>query len=83
MDARKRRRSDNDVTGELCRRFGVIAVQKGFVTIDELKAAVLIQVDDDVNGREHRLVGSILFDRGLITDDQIDSVLKEQKRSVL
>jgi hypothetical protein len=82
MDPQKRRKSDDGVTSEICHRFGAIAVHKGFITLDELKTAVLIQVDDDVNGREHRLLGSILFDRGLITEDQIDTVLLELKKGL-
>lgn len=83
MDERRRRKNDNDVTGELCHRFGAIAVHKGFITLDELKTAVLIQVDDDVNGREHRLLGSILYDRGLITEHQIDIVLQDLKKTLV
>ena len=80
MDPRNRRKTDNDVTGELCHRFGVTAVRKGFITLDALKTAVLIQVDDDVNGLEHRLLGNILFDSGQITEEQIDVVLQELKK---
>jgi len=82
MDPRKRRKSDNDVTGDICHRFGAIAVHKRFITLDQLKTAVLIQVDDDVNGREHRLLGTILFDRGLLTEDQIDAVLQDLKKTL-
>jgi hypothetical protein len=82
MDPRNRRKTDNDVTGELCHRFGVIAVRKGFITLDELKTAVLIQVDDDVNGLEHRTLGNILCDRGQITEEQIDIVLQELKKTL-
>lgn len=82
MDVQKRRKSDNGSTGGFYHRFGAIAVHKGFITLDELKTAVLIQVDDDVNGREHRLLGSILFDRGRITESQIDSVLQELKKTL-
>ena len=55
-------------------------MNKGFVTIDELKAAVMEQVDDDVNGKEHRLLGSILYEKGLITEGQIEAVLLELKK---
>jgi hypothetical protein len=82
MDNHKRRKSDSDVTGDLCRRFGAIAVCNGFVTIDEMKAAIMDQIDDDVSGREHRLLGSILFSRGLITERQIEIVLQELKETL-
>jgi len=46
---------------KLCRRFGTIAVKKGFVSKDRLKEAFMEQLDDNLNGREHRLIGTILF----------------------
>jgi len=53
----ERKKSDSDVTRCRCHRFGAIAVLKGFVTIDEVKAAIMDQVEDDLSGREHRLLG--------------------------
>jgi len=79
MDQPKRRKRDDNVTGDMCHRFGAIAVHKGFVTIEEMKAAVMEQIDDDISGREHRLLGTILYDRGLITEHQIGTVLQELK----
>ncbi len=76
----RRRKSDAGVTSDLCHRFGAIAVHKGFVTIDEVKAAIMEQVDDDLGGREHRLLGSILLKRGLITEHQIETVLLELRK---
>jgi hypothetical protein len=76
----KRRKHDEDVTGYFCHRFGAIAVHKGFVTIDEVKAAIMEQVEDDLNGREHRILGIILHDRGLITENQIETVLLELRK---
>lgn len=76
----KRRKHDDDVTGYFCHRFGAIAVHKGIVTIDEVKAAIMEQVEDDLNGREHRLLGSILHERGLITEHQIETVLLELRK---
>lgn len=82
MDNPKRRRNDGDVTSDLCRRFGAIAVRMGFVTIDEMKAAIMEQIDDNISGREHRLLGSILFSRGLITEGQIEIVLRDLKQAL-
>ena len=80
MEVRKRRRSDATMTRGSYRRFGSIAVHRSLITLDELKSAILIQIDDDVNGRDHRLLGGILFDQGVITEDQIDDVLAELKK---
>lgn len=81
MDNPRRRKNDAGVAGDLCRRFGAVAVRKGFVTIDEMKAAIMEQIDDNVSGREHRLLGGILFSRGLITERQIETVLLELKQT--
>ncbi len=78
----KRRKADATVTGDHCRRFGAIAVHKGFVSLEEVKSAVGEQIDDDINGREHRLLGTILYDNGFITEYQIDTVLQELKKTL-
>jgi hypothetical protein len=62
---------------KLCRRFGTIAVKKGFVSMSQIKDAFMEQLDDDLNGREHRLIGTILFEKDLMTWDQVNMVLKE------
>ncbi len=58
-------------------RFGNIAVHMGFVTAEQLKEAVVLQVEDDIFERPHRLIGEILLENGWITDEQIDTVLNE------
>jgi len=78
----KRRKTDATVTGEHCRRFGAIAVQKGFVSLEEIKAAMAEQIDDNVNGSEHRLLGAILYDNGFITENQVDKVLEELAKTL-
>ena len=39
---------DKEISGKYCNRFGVIAVDKGFVTADQLKEALTEQADDKV-----------------------------------
>jgi hypothetical protein len=71
---------------ELEKRFGTLAVQKGFITVDQLFEAIEIQVKEDLEQGKHRLIGTILFEHGLITVLQIDNVLKsmaKQSKSVL
>jgi hypothetical protein len=62
---------------KLCRRFGTIAVKKGFVSKDQIKEAFMEQLDDDLKGKEHRLIGEILFEKELLTWDQVKIVLTE------
>ena len=57
------------------RRFGTIAVEKGFITIEQLVEAMNIQIVENVEKGKHRPLGTILFEQGLITNHQIDEVL--------
>jgi len=64
--------------------FGALAVEMGYITIDQLVDALSIQAREDVEKKTHRLLGSILFERDYITGEQlqhlVDSVL--EKRAV-
>ena len=64
-------------TMDYCRRFGQVAVERGFITPERLKEALGEQVDDDLANRRHRLLGEILFERNWMTVDQIESVLDD------
>lgn len=59
------------------KRFGVCAVQKGFIKAEDLIAALTIQVNEDLSEGTHRLLGDILFDMDLLTSPQIEEVLSE------
>ena len=54
-----------------------IAVGKGFVSAENLRKAIDIQVQEDLDGERHRLIGGILFDLDLMTTEQIDEVLQK------
>ena len=58
------------------KRFGVVAVQKGFITPDQLFKALKVQVQDDLEKGDHRLLGEILFDEGVMTWTQVGEVLE-------
>lgn len=59
------------------KRFGTVAVEKGFITLDQLLKAINIQIMENMEEEDqHRLIGTILFEQGLLTTPQIDDVLK-------
>jgi hypothetical protein len=58
------------------KRFGVTAVEKGFITVDQLFDAMRIQLTEEIEKKEHRLLGTILFDMGVLSPPQIDEVLR-------
>jgi len=60
-----------------CARFATIAVEKGFITAEQARAALAEQLGDDLARKRHRLIGHILFEKAWITPRQIDLVLKE------
>lgn len=62
---------------EYQRRFGQAAVERGFITRAQLKAALAEQVDDELAGRPHRLLGDILLEKKWMTPAEIDVILCE------
>ena len=61
---------------KLDKRFGSVAVEKKFITIENLYEAMKIQIQDDLSGSVHRPIGQILWELGVITNEQIGEVLK-------
>jgi hypothetical protein len=58
------------------KRFGFIAVEMGFITLDQIIEAMKIQVREDLEKPKHRLVGEILVYLGFMNPSQVDEVLK-------
>ena len=68
---------DKEVSQKYCYRFGKIAVQKKFINGDQLKEAIIDQLEDNLNDKPHRLIGKILIDKNLMSLEQVDEVLNE------
>ena len=62
-------------TEHLEKRFGILAVEKGFITADQVIDALRIQVMEDIEKGKHRLIGRILLEQGQITLSQIEELL--------
>jgi hypothetical protein len=69
-------------TEHLEKRFGVLAVEMGLITANQVIDALRIQVTEDVEKGKHRLIGRILLEQGLITLSQIDEVLKSMGKNL-
>lgn len=69
-------------TEHLEKRFGISAVQKGFITANQVIEALKIQVTEDVEKGKHRLIGRILLEQGLITLQPIDDVLESMGKGL-
>jgi len=61
---------------KLDKRFGTVAIEKGFVEPEHIFEAMEIQILENLEGSEHRLIGQILWEKGYITTKQIDEVVK-------
>lgn len=57
-------------------RFGKVAVDKRFITMDQMLNAIEVQVKENIAFGTHRKIGMILLEGGHITMEQIDEVLK-------
>ena len=62
--------------GKLDKRFGAVAIDKGFITLENLIEAMKIQILENLQGLDHRLIGQILWEEGHIKTEQINEVLK-------
>jgi len=63
-------------TEHLEKRFGVIAIEKGYVSAEQFVDALKVQVMDDINKGKHRLIGRILLEQGIMNPEQINAVLE-------
>ena len=62
------------------KRFGVIAVEKGFITKEQLFEAMKIQVEENLSGKPHTLIGIILIKLGYLIREEADHVLLAMKK---
>ena len=60
------------------KRFGVIAIDKGFITVDDLAKGLTVQVNEDRKIMPHRLLGEVFFHMGLMADTQVEEVLHDE-----
>jgi hypothetical protein len=61
------------------RRFGVIAMEKGFINADQLWEALVTQKAQMTGDIERRHVGMILKDLGYLSVSQVNEVLETMK----
>ena len=57
------------------KRFGICAVEKGYIIADDLVQALITQVSEDIRKVPHRLLGEIFIAMGVMTAPQVEDVL--------
>jgi len=65
------------------KRFGAIAVEKGFITTDQLTEALSIQARENTEKGVHRLLGQILMDLGYMREAQVEEVVDTLSHAVI
>lgn len=60
-------------------RFGILAVEKGYITERELGRAVSQQMKEDLAQTHQRFLGEILLEMGFINNSEIQDVLHSLK----
>lgn len=71
--------NDRDHSVRYAQKFGQIAINRGFINMDQVQEALTEQLS--LNSfrrlRPRKLIGEILFENGWITLKQIEIILKE------
>jgi len=62
------------------KRFGVIAVEEGYITKEQLFEALKTQIEEDLSGKPHTLIGIILIKLGYLTREEADDILLAMKK---
>jgi len=57
------------------RRFGFTAVEKGYITVDQLVEAMKIQIKKDCKEGKIVRIGEILLELGYLDESQIEEIL--------
>ena len=65
------------------KRFGTIAVDKGYITENQLLKALEMQAKENVMDGKHRLLGQIFVEEGLLTTSQVDEILETMNQRIV
>jgi hypothetical protein len=68
-------RKESRIVKDRYKFFGEVALEKQFVTSDQLYEALTIQARAKVEGRPEKLLGQVLLELGHISEDRIRQVL--------
>jgi len=64
----------------LAKRFGDIAIQKKFITKNQLLEAMTVQIENQLEGAEHKLIGAILIELMYMSEDQVNEVVETMSK---
>ncbi|MFC1814164.1 hypothetical protein ACFL03_15880 [Thermodesulfobacteriota bacterium] len=58
------------------KRFGVVAMEKGFISMDQLLEGLEIQVEEEIEQGMRRIIGAILIEKGYMDLSQVQEVVE-------
>lgn len=58
-------------------RFGTLAIEMGFVTIEQVLGVIFEQVMDNHYRKQQKKIGRLMIEKGLMSSKQVDAVLKK------
>ncbi len=58
------------------KKFGMVAVEKGYITHRQLEEAVCLQIELEFHRGETMQVGEVLVKKGYLIEQQVDEVMK-------
>ena len=61
-------------------RFATLAMEKGFIDLDQFTEAMRAQIMEDIAGVKHRRVGEILLEMEYISASEISEILAEMNK---
>lgn len=59
------------------KRFGTVAMEKGFITLEQLIEGLTAQIREEASTGCRRLIGTILFEQDALTGPQLQLVVDE------
>ncbi len=62
-----------------CIKFGMLVIEKGYITEGQLGIAVSQQMKEDIQGMPHRRLGEILMSMELIDEADIIDILNDMR----
>ncbi len=62
------------------KRFGAVAIEKGFISMDQLLEGLEIQMDEDVEHGKCRVIGAILVGKGYMNLSEMQETLESYCR---
>ena len=69
--------SDKKYFDDFTHRFGTIAVEMDFVTIEQVLEVLSEQVMDNHYRRRQKKIGRLMIEKGLMSSQQVDAVLEK------